>query len=27
MPKEMEIVGLIVQGFRNKEIASALGTT
>jgi DNA-binding NarL/FixJ family response regulator len=26
-PKEMKIVGLIVQGFKNKEIASTLGTT
>jgi DNA-binding NarL/FixJ family response regulator len=26
-PKEMKIVGLIVQGFKNKEIANTLGTT
>jgi DNA-binding NarL/FixJ family response regulator len=26
-PKEMKIVGLIVQGFKNKEIATTLGTT
>jgi len=26
-PKEMKIVALIVQGFKNKEIASQLGTT
>ena len=26
-PKEMKIVGLIVQGYKNKEIAQVLGTT
>jgi DNA-binding NarL/FixJ family response regulator len=26
-PKEMKIIGLIVQGFKNKEIAQTLGTT
>jgi DNA-binding NarL/FixJ family response regulator len=26
-PKEMKIVGLIVQGYKNKEIAHVLGTT
>lgn len=26
-PKEIKIVALIVQGFKNKEIASTLGTT
>jgi DNA-binding NarL/FixJ family response regulator len=26
-PKELRIVALIVQGFKNKEIASQLGTT